>query len=134
MADYHVGCGLTAIYAGTLNKNNTMWTNKSDVTSEAMDAVAQYLIEHSQALEFDYDGKRYRLAVCRISDKESKKHRNACGSCKYFEEAEVTNKPWRKCSSVYKRGVHAGERRLCYPSMGKCCDYVRKEEKNDENN
>lgn len=56
------------------------------------------------------------------------KYRNACGSCKYFEEAEIRNKTWRKCKSVYKKGVHAGENRLCYQSLNKCCDYVRKEE------
>ena len=66
--------------------------------------------------------------------KPVEKHRNACGSCKYFEQAEITNKPWRKCQSVYKRGVHAGENRICYPSMNKCCDYVRKEANHDENN
>lgn len=62
------------------------------------------------------------------------KYSNACGSCKYFEQAEITNKPWRKCQSVYKRGVHAGENRLCYKSMNKCCDYVRKEANHDKNN
>lgn len=66
MSEYHVGCGLFAIYAGTLNKNKTMWTNKSDVTGEAFEAVAQYCIEHDEALEFDYEGKRYRLAVNEI--------------------------------------------------------------------
>ena len=62
------------------------------------------------------------------------KYRNACGSCKHFEEAEITNKPWRKCPSVYKRGVHAGENRICYQSLNKCCDYVRKEGADHENN
>lgn len=66
--------------------------------------------------------------------KHDEKYHNACGSCKYFEQAEITNKPWRKCQSVYKKGVHAGENRLCYKSMNKCCDYVRKEANNDENN
>ena len=59
--------------------------------------------------------------------KPVEKYRNACGSCKYFEEAEITNKVWRKCPTVYKRGVHAGERRPCSASLQKCCDYVRKE-------
>jgi hypothetical protein len=40
MAKYHVGCGITAIYAGTLNKKGDMWINKSDVTDEAFSAVA----------------------------------------------------------------------------------------------
>lgn len=63
MAEYHVGCGITGIYAGTLNKKGNMWTNKSDATTEAIKAVAQFLLEHEEAMEFDYQGKRYRLAV-----------------------------------------------------------------------
>ena len=68
MAEYHIGCGITGIYAGTLNKNKTMWVNKSNVTDEAFNAVAQYCLEHNEALNFDYNGKRYRLAVSEILD------------------------------------------------------------------
>lgn len=63
MAKYHVGCGITGIYAGTLNKKGDMWVNKSDVTDEAISAVAQFLLEHEETMEFNYQGKRYRLAV-----------------------------------------------------------------------
>jgi hypothetical protein len=63
MAEYHVGCGITGIFAGTINKTNTMWVNKSDVTDEAISAVAQFLLEHEEVMEFNYHGKRYRLAV-----------------------------------------------------------------------
>lgn len=71
MAEYHVGCGIARIYAGTLNKKGNLWTNKSDVTDEAVSAVAQYLLERGEALEFDYRGGRYRLAVSRWeADKE----------------------------------------------------------------
>ena len=63
MAEYHVGCGIAGIYAGTLNKNGNLWINRSDVTDEAVNAVAQYLLERGEALEFDYRGGRYRLAV-----------------------------------------------------------------------
>ena len=70
MADYHVGCGITAIFAGTLNKKGNMWTHKSVVTDEAFNAVAQYCLEHNEAMNFNYKGKRYRLAVTEIqSDK-----------------------------------------------------------------
>lgn len=72
MAEYHVGCGITGIFAGTTNKTSTMWVNKSDVTDEAISAVAQFLLEHEEAMEFDYKGKRYRLAVEKIK-KEDKK-------------------------------------------------------------
>jgi hypothetical protein len=63
MANYHVGCGIAGIYAGTLNKKGNLWTNKSDVTDEAISAVAQFLLEHEEAMNFNYHGKRYRLAV-----------------------------------------------------------------------
>ena len=63
MDEYHVGCGMARIYAGTINKTGVLWVNKSDVTEEALNAVAQYLLEHKASMEFDYDGKRYRLAV-----------------------------------------------------------------------
>ena len=63
MANYHVGCGITGIFAGTTNKTSTKWVNKSDVTHEAIIAVVQFLLEHEQAIEFNYQGKRYRLAV-----------------------------------------------------------------------
>ena len=63
MADYHVGCGITGIFAGTLNKKGDTWVNKSDVTDEAIVAVAQFLLEHEEAMNFNYQGKRYRLVV-----------------------------------------------------------------------
>ena len=63
MAEYHVGCGLTGIFAGTLNKNKDRWTNKSDVTHEAVCAVAQYLLEENKCMKFDFGGKRYKIHV-----------------------------------------------------------------------
>lgn len=63
MVEYHVGCGITAIFAGTLNKKGDMWLHKSDVTDEAFNAVAQYCLEHNEEMNFNYKGKRYRLAV-----------------------------------------------------------------------
>lgn len=44
MTEYHVGCGITGIFAGTLNKKGDTWVNKSDVTDEAMGAVGQFLL------------------------------------------------------------------------------------------
>lgn len=69
MAEYHVGCGVFAIYAGTLNKKGDMWLHKSDVTDEAFCAVANYCLEHNEAMNFDYKGKRYRLEVTEIKSK-----------------------------------------------------------------
>lgn len=42
MAEYHVGCGMAGIYAGTLNKQGTEWLTKSEVTEEARQAVILY--------------------------------------------------------------------------------------------
>ena len=59
MTEYHVGCGAFGIYAGTLNKNKTMWKNKSEVTNEALDAVAQYLLQENIVMNFDYKDKKF---------------------------------------------------------------------------
>ena len=63
MAEYHVGCGLAGIYAGTLKKNGEEWIHKSDVTREAMSAVAQYFLFLKRAYRFEYQGKSYILEV-----------------------------------------------------------------------
>ena len=42
MAEYHVGCGIAGIYAGTLSKQGTEWLTKSEVTEEARKAVILY--------------------------------------------------------------------------------------------
>jgi len=71
MTEYHVGCGAFGIYAGTLNsKNKSLWQNKSDVTHEAVSAVAQYLLQEDKSLLFDYRGNRYRLSVVLEPPKE----------------------------------------------------------------
>lgn len=49
MAEYHVGCGMFGtIYAGTMMQQRKdglqMWRNKSDVTSEAVEAVMGHFI------------------------------------------------------------------------------------------
>jgi len=44
MAEYHVGCGLAGIYAGTLKKNGYEWLNKSNVTNETINSVMEYML------------------------------------------------------------------------------------------
>lgn len=67
MAEYHVGCGAFGIYAGTVAKPRKdgvqLWKSKSEVTWEAVDAVAQYLLENETEVQFTYHGKRYILGV-----------------------------------------------------------------------
>ena len=67
MAEYHVGCGAFAIYAGTLNsRNKTMWQNKSECTDEVLGAAAQYLLQENICMGFDYKGKKYKLCVVEV--------------------------------------------------------------------
>ena len=68
MAEYHVGCGLAGIYAGTL-KNNNEWKNKSDVTDEALCAVAQYLDFGKKEFRIKYNGEPYRLIVEKMKER-----------------------------------------------------------------
>lgn len=68
MTEYHVGCGAFGIYAGILNKNKTMWKNKSDVTNEALDAVAQYLLQENVVMDFNYKNEKYCLKVEKVNN------------------------------------------------------------------
>lgn len=46
MAEYHIGCGAFAIYAGTLNpRNKSLWQNKTECTDEALAAVRDYMVQ-----------------------------------------------------------------------------------------
>ena len=69
MAEYHVGCGAFAIYAGTLNsRNKNLWQNKSEVTDEAVSAVAQYLLQENKVMRFEHRGKKYKLCVVEVDE------------------------------------------------------------------
>ena len=64
MAEYHVGCGLAGIYAGTLKpKHPDEWMNKSCVTKEAEAAVAQHLLLNGKEFRFTIKGRNYVLKV-----------------------------------------------------------------------
>lgn len=67
MSNYHVGLGFAGIYAGTM-KNDYEWRNKSDVTKEALCAVAQYLQENRKEFRFTLKDVKYRLAVEEIKE------------------------------------------------------------------
>lgn len=75
MAEYHVGCGIAGIYAGTLKpKKRDEWLNKSDVTKEAIEAVLGYMYfkipEGEAAFAYGFkmrDGNYARLKV-EVSD------------------------------------------------------------------
>ena len=58
MAEYHVGCGITGIFAGTLKKNGKEWLNKSMVTDEAIGAVVDWLyLERGDKKRHGYEWK-----------------------------------------------------------------------------
>lgn len=66
MTEYHVGCGMSGILAGTVRDykdGRRIWTNKSDVTDEAIGAVAGYLLDYDLEIEFSRDGREYVLKV-----------------------------------------------------------------------
>lgn len=63
MTKYSIGCGLFGIYAGVLKPNGTEWKEKTDVTIDAMGAVAQHLIDYGTEFRFEYKGKKMKLKV-----------------------------------------------------------------------
>lgn len=63
MPEYHVGCGVFGIYAGTLNKKGDMWLHKSDVTNEVLGCAAQHLLFNKTEFRFQYKDKSYVLRV-----------------------------------------------------------------------
>lgn len=62
MAQYHVGCGLAAIYAGTMSKHG-VWKDKSPVTDEAVLAVANFLLDNKEMVTFSAYGKDYCMKI-----------------------------------------------------------------------
>ena len=76
MAEYHVGCGISGIYAGTVKKNGTEWKNKSCVTDEAVDAVRDWFVsninERTGSYGFSWkfkDGRTLKL-IAKIEEGE----------------------------------------------------------------
>lgn len=67
MAEYHVGCGIAAIYAG-IKFNAGGWKSKSAVTDEVIGAAAQFLLDTKQNFKFTINGKRYMLSVSEIEE------------------------------------------------------------------
>lgn len=60
---YSIGCGLAGIYAGVLKPNGEEWKEKTDVTKDALAAVAQHLIDFNTEFRFTYKGKNMVLKV-----------------------------------------------------------------------
>lgn len=60
---YSIGCGNFGIYAGILKPNDREWKDKTEVTLDAMGAVAQHMVEHPGVFRFEYQGKKMVLKV-----------------------------------------------------------------------
>lgn len=72
MTEYHVGCGMSGILAGTVRDykdGRRVWAHKSDVTDEAIGAVAGYLLDYDLEIEFSRNGREYVLKVEEASSK-----------------------------------------------------------------
>lgn len=69
MKKLHVGCSLltNTIFTGTVLKDGRTWgANKTDVTIEALVAVAQHVIKFGKPIEItraDGSGVEYRITV-----------------------------------------------------------------------
>jgi hypothetical protein len=63
MPDYHVGCDAFGIYAGKISKIKKLWLSKSEVTNEALCAVAEYLMQENKEFRFENGEKWFKLCV-----------------------------------------------------------------------
>lgn len=65
MTEYHVGCGLFGIYAGILKNGSDEWRSKSEVTNEALKAVATHLLFDKKEFRFSVTstGKEYVMKI-----------------------------------------------------------------------
>lgn len=82
MAEYHVGCGAFAIYAGTLSgRNKNLWRNKTECTDEAICAVRDYMVDEllggirtpkSTTGGYEWALKDGRVAELRVTIRERK--------------------------------------------------------------
>lgn len=83
MAEYHVGCGAFAIYAGTLNaKNKNLWQNKTECTDEAINAVRDHMVQEllggieckkAETSGYEWSLKDGRVVELRITVKGERK-------------------------------------------------------------
>ena len=68
MAEYHVGCGIVGIYAGTLNKKGDMWINKSLVTNEVLSCAFDYLYSNKKEFRATINDVEYAMRIVPITE------------------------------------------------------------------
>ena len=73
MAEYHVGCGIAGIYAGTLNKKGNMWINKSLVTNEVLSCAFDYLYNNKKEYRVTINDVEYAMRIVPMVESEVNK-------------------------------------------------------------
>lgn len=72
MTEIHIGCGIAGIYAGklrTYKDGHREWSGeRTNVTEEAIGAVAQYFLDDQSTFTFEYKGKTYELGVREVDE------------------------------------------------------------------
>lgn len=71
MSEYHVGCGIAGIYAGTLNKKGDMWVNKSLVTNEVLSAAFEYLYMNIKEFRATINDVEYAMRIVPITEPQA---------------------------------------------------------------
>lgn len=70
MTEYHVGCGICGIYAGTLNKKGDTWRAKTDVTTEALNSSFEYLYLNKKEFHTTVNDKEYVMMIVPVEESE----------------------------------------------------------------
>ena len=70
--EYHISCGLVAIYAGVVNAKGNAFLSKSDCTDEAFVAVVDYLLMYGYSgIEVESSGgQKVLLSIEECEDYE----------------------------------------------------------------
>ena len=66
MKKYHIGTSpiTNVIYGGRVKKNTNQWSEKEDLTGEALFAVAEHAVSFGKTIKLTADGKlRYTITV-----------------------------------------------------------------------
>jgi len=68
MSKFKIGCSplTNEIFAGNVLKNGMWGAKKHNVTDTAVGAVAQYLLQKDEELQFNYEGKKFALRVVEL--------------------------------------------------------------------
>ena len=74
MTSFKVGCSpLTSeIFAGNVSESGMWSVRKHNVTDTAVGAVAQYLLQKDEEMQFNYKGKKYALRVVELNEEKLK--------------------------------------------------------------